>query len=158
VIQLSEVELRRADQLIAIHLFGYRWFFFPQQQATTSIPATDSRYRPYVPASCSLQMPGEWLKRYNARQVDHPTPGDELDIDIPAYHKNPELLATLMEKCTEHDPEHPLQLWFCQDEKSYCFGDIQKPHYPTIQIALCAYIIRLFQLEGCPTWLPDGKL
>lgn len=144
VVQLTAHELAQMDQRIAVGVFGFRWYRFPAQRAIEG-------QRPKVAAFSSLQKPAKWLERHEAKPIDCPVPGDELDIDIPPYHKDEDFVVELSAACVARYPEHPLALSQCLDG-GYCYGDIQKEHYPTIPMALCAYTIRLFKLESLRTY------
>lgn len=130
-------EAARIDLLIAIHLFGYRWFRYPLQSADLGY----LRVEPYT----ALEVPATYQVRYGAIMAAQPEPGDELDIDIPAYHKDEDYTVAISEKCLE-DGERSLILHKCLDS-GYCYGDIQGEHYSTIPMALAAYAVKHFKLE-----------
>jgi len=142
--KFTDEQLKEIDKLVAIHLFGYAWFYFPGQEETKGIPKGDKNWRPAVKPFCSLQVPAEHQKRHGMIRVDHPHPDDEIDADIPAYHKDDDYVVEIMEMSLTVDDQHPLQLWKFED--GYCYGDPQKDHYETIPLALVMFTLANFKV------------
>lgn len=142
--KFTDEQLKQIDVLVAIHLFGYAWFYFPGQDETKDIPHGDPNYRPKVGPFCSLPIPAEHQKRHGMIRVDHPHPGDEIDISIPYYHKDEEYVVEIMEMSLTVDGEHPLVLHKFGD--GYCYGDVQKDHYESIPLALVMFTLANFKV------------
>lgn len=141
--KFTEEQLKEIDKLVAIHLFGHAWFYFPAQEETKDLPQNHPKYRAKVDAMCSLMVPSHWQIRHGATRVDKPHPTDKLDIDIPAYHKDEDYICEICEMCLGVDEEHPVTLWKTFDG-GYCYGDIQGDHYEAIPLALVMFALKKF--------------
>lgn len=126
---LSPKELQKLDALIAFHVFGYRWFLFT---------APDGR------KWCSLLQPAPWIEHQSGKQIDHPAPGDDVNITNAPCYTNGDDITELMQKCLEKDPEHPLELYKCFD--GFYYGDVQSPRQESIPLALVIYALNLFKI------------
>ena len=148
MIERTEKEWRALDQLVAIYVFGYRWFRFTHDRKVSDPGSEEIFY--------SLQSPAKWIERHGGKLVDKPEPGIELDIDIPYYHASDELVPKLMAAILKVYCEHDVIVR--ETVNGYCAGNLgegmmgELGYYPTISKALVVYIVHALKLSQMPVY------
>lgn len=133
MIELTEQECFLAEALIAEHVFGYRWYYFPANKKTK--------------AWCGLHLPSKWQKRHGAKRIDHPRPKDEIDTDVPHFARDPQHLAAMIHKCLEREFERGGITFYQGLDGGFCVGDIQGEHYASLSQAMAMYTLDLFKIK-----------
>jgi hypothetical protein len=150
VIERTEKEWRALDQILAVYLFGYRWFRFTHDRKASDPGPEQTFY--------SLQSPATWITRHGGQLVDKPEPGVELDIDIPYYHKAEELVPKVMAALLKVDCEHHVIVY--ETKSGYCCGCLGEGmagdlgFFPTISKALAVYAVHALKLSQMPVYQP----
>ncbi len=146
----TEKEWRAVDQILAVYLFGYRWFRFTHDRKASD-PGPEKIFY-------SLQSPAGWITRHGGQLVDKPEPGVELDIDIPYYHKAEELVPKVMAALLKADCEQHVIVY--EAKSGYCCGNLrhgmlgQLGFYPSISMALAVYAVHELKLSEMPVYQP----
>lgn len=146
----TEKEWRALDQLIAVHVFGYRWYLFTYDRKVSDPGPLRTFY--------SLQQESAWIIRHAGQLVDNPEPGVELDTDIPHYHSRAELVSELLAAILKQDCEQHVIVY--QTKHGYCAGNKrhgmlgQLGFHPSISMALVVYLVHVFKLETKPVYQP----
>lgn len=150
--QITDKEWMAMNQILAIHIFGYRWILFTYDKKV-------SDPFPNRPATLySLQQPADWVLRHGGKLVSNPEPGVEWDIDIPQYHTREEWVPRLMAEMLKRDSEQHIIVY--QTKHGYCAGNLrhgmmgQLGFYPSISMALVVYVLHVLKLETKPVHQP----